>query len=319
MSSLIAERRRQAPIRRGARPVTILLGAAALGLAALMAGHSLIPDVAGIGLLVDSILPWLGLGAIVLAALAVVVGGRHVWLAIAVPVIVWLVMFVPSVLPLESTVTPSDTLTVASQNVEEGSGTGAESALALAESGADVIALQEMDSTTRDAVAASLGDRYPYSYAIGTVGLWSVHPIVNSQPLDLGLGWNRALAADLDTPSGLVSIYVVHAASARPDELTDRDTMLAQLADTLPNDENARAVVVGDFNASPFDRAFRPVEDLVSEPLQSDGGFGFTWPAEFPVTRPDHVLVKGMPVTANTTLRAGASDHLALLTTMGLE
>ena len=92
-----------------------------------------------------------------------------------------------------------------------------------------MVALQEIDGASRDAVDAELNPHYEFSYRIGTVGLWSSYPILNASPQGLGLGWNRALSADLDTPGGLVRIYVVHAASARPLEHTDRDTMLANL------------------------------------------------------------------------------------------
>lgn len=312
---------------RQSRPTRTLLNVAvvlgSLVLAALLAGHALIPDVAGVGLLIDSALPWFGLGIPVLFVASLFATKGKPWVATLVPALVWAVMFVPMITPLSwgapASAGADASLTVGSQNVEANSGTAAESAATLAATGAQVLAFQEMDEQSRSDISTELADSYPYSYAIGTVGVWSVYPVENAQAWDLGLGWQRALAADIVTPQGPVSIYVIHAASARPGDHADRDTMLANLADVLPNDENDRVILVGDFNTATTDRHFGAITAQLSEPNQSAGMFGFTWPANFPVTRLDHVMQRGMTVTANTTLSAGDSDHLAILTSMNLD
>ncbi|MDF2442798.1 MAG: vancomycin resistance protein VanJ [Subtercola sp.] len=298
-------------------------------LSAVLLFHRAIPDVAGIGLLVDSVAPWFGLFIPVLAVFALVSRYRRALVGVMVPVVVWAALFGPGILPLQ-TGAPAPAaaataaggsageLTVASQNIEATSGTGDISARALAATGADVIALEEMTSDDFDTISASLAAQYPYSYGVGTVGLWSTYPVVNAQPLTLGLGWNRALAADLETPQGLVSIYVIHAASARPGDVSARDSMLTALADTLPNDENERVIAVGDFNAASTDRSLSGIDSQLSEPNQSGGMFGNTWPSNLPVTRLDHLFQRGMTATSNTTFSAGASDHRAILTTLRL-
>jgi len=298
----------------------VVVSVIALVLAAVLALHAFIPPLFGVSLLVESALPWLGLAVPVILIAAAVTRRKGAVAAALVPAAVWVAMFVPAIVPLtwSAPAASGDTLTVASQNVEAGSGTAAESATALAATGAQVIALQEMDDTARSAVEGVLSDRYPYSYGIGTVGVWSAYPIENAQALDLGLGWQRGIAADLATPTGLVSIYVVHAASARPDDHATRDEMLANLADYVPRDENSRLLMIGDFNAGSSDRNMAGLFGSLSEANQTDGGFGFTWPASMPVTRPDHVLQRGMEVTSNETMRVGASDHLAVLTTLNL-
>ncbi|MGA1838421.1 endonuclease/exonuclease/phosphatase family protein [Herbiconiux sp. 11R-BC] len=325
MSALLETPRetRQPTPRRTSRPrraFAVLVCAFSLLLALGLALHVFVPEVFGIGLLVDSALPWFGLGIPVLVVAALVTRSRGAVIAALVPAVVWGVMFVPGIVPLSwsAPMASASTLTVASQNVNAGAGTAGDSARTLAATGAQVIALQEMDSTARDEVSAALGAAYPYSYGIGTVGVWSVYPIENAQPLDLGLGWQRAIAADLQTPAGLVSIYVIHAASARPEDHAARDTMLANLASYVPRDENTRLLMLGDFNAGSSDRNFAALTDQLSEANQSSGGFGFTWPASSPLTRLDHVLQRGMQVTSSTTLNAGASDHLAVLTTLNL-
>ncbi|WP_066042701.1 endonuclease/exonuclease/phosphatase family protein [Herbiconiux solani] len=309
--------RRRSRTRPGLGVVVVVLS---LLLAAALALHAFVPEVFGVALLFESALPWFGLLVPVLLVIGLFSRSKGAIGAALVPALVWGVMFVPGIVPLSwSAPAPSsNTLTVASQNIEADSGTAAASATALAATGAQVIALQEMDSDARDEAAGVLDAAYPYSYGIGTVGVWSSYPIENAQALDLGLGWQRGLAADLATPAGLVSIYVVHAASARPDDHAARDEMLANLSDYVPRDENERLFMVGDFNAGSDDRNLAGLTDQLSEANQTDGGFGFTWPAASPATRLDHLLQRGMEVTSNRTMTAGGSDHLAIITTLNL-
>ncbi len=319
--------------RRPGLTLVVVLGS--IGLAVLLGAHTLVPDVAGLGLVLDTAVPWLGWLIPVLALMALAAHTRGARFAVLIPVVVWGFMFVPGIVPLGfgvdassgkasavslsgATTSDQSTLTVASQNVQAGSGTSGDSAATLAATGADVIALQELDRDSLAAARAALDTDYPHYFGVGTVGMWSKYPIKNAQPWDLGLGWQRALAADLDTPAGPVSIYVIHAGSARPGDHAERDAMLTNLAGVLPNDENERVIAVGDFNAATNDRSFEAITRELTEPNQTDGLFGFTWPAEFPAARLDHFLQRGMTVTANTVLPAGASDHLAILTTLSL-
>ncbi|TIH38282.1 endonuclease/exonuclease/phosphatase family protein [Subtercola vilae] len=317
------------PLERasGRRPGHPALAAVVVALAVfltlILVFHRAIPDVGGVGLIIDTIIPWLGLLIVPLAVLGLVARRRWSRAAVLVPVFAWALLFGSATVPLSwsapaANTAAGTTLTVASQNIEASSSTGDESALTLAATGADVIALEEMTAPDFTTVSSTLAEKYPYSFGVGTVGLWSKYPVVHAQPLPLGLGWNRALAADLETPQGLVSIYVIHAASARPGEVSDRDSMLSALAETLPRDENQRVIAVGDFNAALTDRAMSGIEGQLSEANQSGGLFGNTWPSNMPVTRLDHLLQRGMQVTSNTTLSAGASDHRAILTALNL-
>ena len=307
-----------APTRRLRVAFARITTALAVSLALLLALHLLVPGAAG--LIVDSGLPLLGLALPVLLVCAAITRSRAAIGSSVVAAVVWGVMFIPALVPLSTTAQASseEQLVVASQNVQAGSGTAADSAETLAGTGADVIALQEMDSESRDAASAVLDALYPYSYGVGTVGVWSIYPIENAQMIDLGLGWKRGLAADLETPAGLVSLYVVHAASARPDSYEDRNTMLSNLAEYFARDENDRVIAVGDFNAGSSDRALAPITSELTEANQSPGGLGFTWPAGTPIIRIDHLFQRGMSVVSNITLNAGRSDHLAVLATLTL-
>jgi vancomycin resistance protein VanJ len=46
--------------------------------------------------------------------------------------------------------------------------------------------------------------------------------------------------------------------------------------------------------------------------LDEGGGFGFTWPAQAPVVRIDHVFVRGLDTTSTEVLPANGSDHRGL-------
>ncbi|MBC9927590.1 MULTISPECIES: endonuclease/exonuclease/phosphatase family protein [unclassified Leucobacter] len=309
--------RRPRTPRVGLARVTFVAGVA-LGI--LLALHLVVPDVGGLALALDSGLPWLGILLPPLIFAALLSRARAAIAAAVATAAVWCAIVVPLILPLSWTAPPvADAhLTIASQNVRAGSGTAAETAQVLAAQSADVVALQEMDAESRGAAAAVLDARYPYSYGAGTIGVWSVYPFENATMLDLGLGWSRGLSVDLVTPSGPVSLYVVHAASARLGDHGDRDTMLVNLADTLERDVNDRVIAVGDFNASSTDRSLRALTSVLAEPRQSGGGFGFTWPSTAPIMRIDHLFQRGMDVVANTTLRAGQSDHRAIVATLNL-
>jgi vancomycin resistance protein VanJ len=72
-------------------------------------------------------------------------------------------------------------------------------------------------------------------------------------------------------------------------------------------------VVLGDLNTAPTDRVFTPLTRLLRDAQADAGrGFGFTWPASVPVTRPDHVLYRGLTPTDAGVLRTPASDHRAV-------
>ncbi|MET0853671.1 MAG: endonuclease/exonuclease/phosphatase family protein [Microterricola sp.] len=299
----------------GARIAARLIAVAAVLLAVAFLAHPLIPG--AVGTAIATALPWLVLLVPVLVIAALLTRRRRAWLVAGLPLLAWLVVIGPLLLPLSAPASADiqpGTLTVASQNVQAGSGTAAASAVTLADAGADVIALEELDGAAREAAAEALSDSHPYSYAVGTVGLWSRYPIVNEQPLDLDLGWNRALAADLETPSGLVSVYVVHAASLRPGAQSDRDGMLTELAAIVERDENERVLVMGDFNATSTDPALRALQQSVSEPNQTTASLGFTWPSAMPMARIDHIFQHGLEAVDSSVVEAGESDHLAVVT-----
>lgn len=308
-----ANRPRLSPTRILAR---VLIIASSLALTALMVFHQQVPDVLGLGLVVDNLAPWLGLGVVLLFLLSLAAGGRGTFLMLLVPALAWSLSFGGQVLPATQRV-PVQPLTVATQNVHGQHEVDA--ALTLARSGAAVIALQEMGPGRDVEVARALDASHPHYYSVGTVGVWSSYPLSDAQPLDLGLEWSRALRLDVRTDSGSVRFYTVHAASARPTGHADRDMMLANLAEYLARDPSGSIVVAGDFNATATDRHFGPLAGQLDRVAYSGWGLALTWPrAPFPVLGIDHVLTRGVQHASLQRVEAGESDHLALLAELDL-
>ncbi|KAB2807226.1 hypothetical protein F9L07_27465 [Pimelobacter simplex] len=274
-----------------------------------------VPGVAGtIG---AATLPWAGLLLLPLLVLALL---RRSWASLAAPVALglWLVALAPALPAVLSSGTDDaegTAVTFASQNVEADSGTSAASARTLAGLDSDVIALTEMDASARAKAAEALAPTHPYAYTAGTVGLWSVYPLSNTQGLTLGLSWKRALRADVAAPGGTVRVYVVHAASVRPGQQAGRDSMLDHLASEIDADDSPRLVAMGDFNAATTDPALKGIRRHLSEPRSTGLSFGFTWPARFPLVRIDHIFERGLTVLGTRVAKAGSSDHRAVLAT----
>lgn len=271
-----------------------------------------------VGTAAAAILPWLGLVLLVLVALAVFVA-RRVLVVLLVPALLWVLAIAPSAPGFASSAAEgSSSITVVSQNVRAHSGGAADSAAELAASGADIVALTELDGDSLTAASETLAADYPHSYAVGTVALWSRFPLTDAQPLTLGLDWKRALRVVVDTPDAEVAVYVMHAASVRPGQQYDRDLMLSGIADAVATDAAESVVVVGDFNAASADPALGPIRAQLDWVRPTDGTLGLTWPAALPLARIDQVFVRGADVLGSTTTRVGESDHLATVTTLAV-
>lgn len=287
-----------------------------IALAVLMVFHQQIPDVLGLGLVVDNLAPWAGLGIPALLLIALVVRGRASFIGLLVPVVVWSVLFGPQFIPSAQRA-PQAALQIATQNVHESA--GVQAARELADAGAQVITLQEIGEGQEDQISEELASTHPYRYMVSTVGVWSSYPLKNAQPLDLGLGWNRALRVDVNTDHGVVRLYTVHAASARPTGHEERDAMLASLAQYVQDDTSQKIVAAGDFNATSTDRHFAPMAAALQEAKYSDWGLAMTWPrSPFPALGIDHVMMRGVSSAGMQRAAIGDSDHYALQATIDL-
>lgn len=306
------ETARQRPHRRGII-VTLLTVVVIIALA----GHRWVPAAAGIGLVWESLLPWT-IVAFALAGLAASLRrSARAGLWVVIGLVVWSVMFVPLLVSHKPAAGTAPTLTVASQNLNAVNADAGAAARALVATKADVVAMQELGAVSAEPATAVLDAAYPHSTTASTVGVWSRYRLTDVTRLDLGMSWDRTLHAELQVPGGEVSLYVVHLPSVRPSVEAARNRALSVLAAAVRADRSPRMVVVGDFNTATFDRNMRPLLAQVQDSRRvAGGGFGFTWPAKAPVTRPDHVLSKGFEVVSDAVLAAHGSDHRAILATL---
>jgi len=276
----------------------------------VIAGHRLIPDIHGSGSLIDTAAPWLVLIVPVLGVGAILTRSRVAGLALIVPLLVWLAVFGSAWLPRGGGLTQ---LRVANQNVDADNPRPAQTVRALERTGADVIGLEEVTPASAPAIAATLDGRYPYHVEESTVQLWSRYRISDFTGVDLGLSWTRALRAQISTPYGTVTVYVVHLASARAGQTATRDSTMAALVNRVRNDTSKRLVVIGDLNTASSDRVLGPLTNLLRDTQASAGtGLGFTWPSGFPLARPDHILFRGLTATASTVVETSGTDHRAI-------
>ncbi|MET8150877.1 endonuclease/exonuclease/phosphatase family protein [Actinoplanes sp. NPDC049668] len=308
--------------RRG--PVLVALS---LLVGLLIPLHARITDRGGLGSLVETFLPWFGLFVPALLVAAVVRRSPAAAVALLLPAVVWLSQFGGL---LGDRSRPGGDLVLVSHNVGAENTDPAGTARALAAAGADVLALEELTPQARATYERELAQAYPFHAVLGTVGLWSRLPLSDTRPVDTEmnagplaatipaeakLAENRALRATVATNHGPLAVYVAHLGSVRVNPrggyFTDsRDRNARALAEAVAAESGERVVLLGDLNGTMDDRVFagltarlRPAHDLAGS------GFGFTWPASFPVVRIDHILVRGVRPQATRVLPATGSDH----------
>jgi vancomycin resistance protein VanJ len=321
---------RTATWKRGPVPAALAL---LLGLLLLL--HQAIPNRVGhLGSLVETVLPWFGLLIPVLLAAALWRRAPGAGLALLVPLIVWLHLFGGQ---LGDKSNPGGDLTVASHNVDAANRDPAATARDLAGSGADVLALQELTGPALGPYEAGLATAYPYHAVIGTVGLWSTlalsdtrvvdiktdaGPLGEAKPAALTRVYARAMRTTVATPAGPLAVYVAHLGSARVNprvgfSTASRDRGAQALAAAIAADPTPRLVLLGDLNATLDDRALAGLTDQL-RPAQTVAGhgFGFTWPAVFPVARIDQILVRGLVPEKSWVLAATGSDHRPVAATL---
>ncbi|GAA0949792.1 endonuclease/exonuclease/phosphatase family protein [Actinocorallia libanotica] len=306
-----------------------VLAALALLLGLLMLLHARIPNRMGnLGSLVETFLPWFGLFIPALLAGAFWRRSASAAVALLLPVAVWLNLFGGL---LGDRSHPGGDLTVAGHNVGADNPDPTGTARALAASGADVLALQELTPQARSAYEKELSKTYPHHTVQGTVGLWSRFPLSDTRPVDtemdygplaatkpaaVKLAYNRALRTTVATDRGPLAVYVAHLGSARVNPRSGfwtvhRDRGAQALGRAVAAEQNERVVLLGDLNGTLDDRAFATLTSRLHSAQETAGnGFGFSWPAKFPMVRIDQILVRGVKPENARLLPPTGSDHL---------
>ncbi|MBB3050331.1 endonuclease/exonuclease/phosphatase family metal-dependent hydrolase [Prauserella isguenensis] len=250
---------------------------------------------------------------------------------------------------------PPVEITVASYNIHAGIGADGEfdidrTANAIAETGADVVALQEVDR--------HWGDRSEYRSVIGELAhelgmharfapiysfdppqagdprreygtaVLSRFPIADFTNHELTRLSTQGPEAGPQPMPGFAEVVVrargtlVHVYSTHLDYRGDpstRETQVAETLDILAADSGAPRVLLGDFNAEPAAPELDPLWTELTDAYGEAGtGEGPTYPAEVPAKRIDYAAVSEEvdvldAYVPDTDLAATASDHRAVV------
>ncbi|MFF8034101.1 MULTISPECIES: endonuclease/exonuclease/phosphatase family protein [unclassified Streptomyces] len=294
----------------------LVLAAFAALLALVMLAHAHIPNAIGnLGSLTETFLPWLVVLIPVLLLLGLLRKSATALIATVLPAAVWLNLF--GGLLTDKTASGGD-LTVATHNVNAENPDPARTARDVAASGADVLALEELKASEVPTYETALAGTYEYHAVVGTVGLWSKYPLTEVEAVDIRLGWQRAMRATVTAPAGRVAVYVAHLPSVRVKleagfTARQRDKSADALGEAIAAEPLRNVVLLGDLNGTMNDRALKAVTAQMRSTQGAVGsGFGFSWPASFPMARIDQILVKGAEPESSWTLPATASDHLPI-------
>ncbi|MFD3758381.1 endonuclease/exonuclease/phosphatase family protein [Streptomyces sp. NPDC058622] len=309
-------RRRLVALRgdRGIWRRGLVLAAVAALISLVMVFHADLPnDVGNLGSLTETFLPWLGLAVPVLLACAVYRKSATALIAILLTAVVWANIFGGLVTDKSGA---GGNLTVATHNVDADNADPHGTAVSVAAAGADVLALTELKSGAVPVYEKALAATYKYHSVEGTVGVWSRYPLSSSRPVDIKMGWVRAMRATVSTPVGDVGVYVAHLPSVRVKlnagfTANQRDDSADALGAALASEPLKKVILLGDLNGTMNDRALSEVTSQMRSTQGAAGdGFGFSWPAQFPMARIDQIMVRGMKPEASWTLPRTGSDHL---------
>ncbi|TDB88652.1 endonuclease/exonuclease/phosphatase family protein [Actinomadura sp. 7K534] len=295
-----------------------MLAALAVATAGLLAFHRAVPNFIGrLGSLLETFLPWLGLVVVALLGLALIRRSPTVLVASLLPVMAWAFLFGGLLLPAAKP-GPGD-LVVVQHNVSDENTDPAGTARALAAATPDLVALEELTHSALPDYERILGPDLPYHAVIGTVGLWSKHPLSGTRSLDIKPReikgpWSRGLRTVARTPHGEIAVYVAHLPSVRirPGGLASawRDASAGLLGAAVSAEKVEAVILLGDLNGTTDDRGLAP---LTSQLNVAERGMAFSFPAAFPLARIDQVMARSATVPRLRTLPATGSDHLPVV------
>jgi vancomycin resistance protein VanJ len=293
----------------------------------VLLGHRFIPDVMGVGSLIDTFLPWTFVPLLLMVPAALVSRSRWAIGVAALACGVWAADFGPQLFASGAS-GPAD-LRVLSQNVSSQHPDLASIArLALARD-ADIVVLQGMSSSDLQDADSAAPAKYPYRLAMYEFSVWSKYRIGASRPMDLGtqpedagavapgsaqlsnsglFGGLLKFTVSLDS-SRTATVFAVHLPQPNLSHHgfgVARGAALDALAGTIKREPDKNLIVVGDLDLAQTDRGMGDLigdgTGLVSAQAEAGTGFGFTWPAGFPMVRLDDVLSRGLTPVRSTVL-----------------
>lgn len=210
----------------------------------------------------------------------------------------------------------------------------------IANSGAEIIALQELDvGRTRSgsidqaqAIAAHLRMKAYFSPTMHIAEEKSGNAILTALPLHIvkaaelpSLAETRgAMWVSVDVGGLALQIVNTHLGLRPRERMRQVETLLGPAWLDSPEAQEAPMILMGDLNAVPGSAAYRAIaRKMVDVQKGTPGRILRTFPARLPLLRLDHVFVRGglVPVSAvipSDMLTRRASDHLPLLATLDI-
>ncbi|WP_320777235.1 endonuclease/exonuclease/phosphatase family protein [Streptomyces sp. CRN 30] len=283
--------------------------------ATLLVFHRVVPNSVGrLGSLLESFLPWLGGAVVVLLGLALLRRSALALMALLLPVAAWTCLFGGLLLPAAGP--GAHELVVVQHNVSDENTDPRGTARALADTGPDLIALEELEPPALAVYEETLAPEYPHHAVRGTVGLWSRYPLTGTRLLDIRPraitdDWSRGLRTVVHTPYGEIAAYVAHLPSVRVGAgglaSSWRDESAVLLGRAVATEPLGTVILLGDLNGTVEDRGLAP---LTSRMTVAERGFALSFPAALPLARIDQVMARAATVAHLRTLPATGSDHL---------
>jgi vancomycin resistance protein VanJ len=247
--------------------------------------------------LLDNFAQWLLLPALPLLVLLILTRHRiRAALALVGAVgFVWLFggLFLPNPSPVAVCGNPEPhcvELHVMTHNIATGSAAPDWLLPSLESSGADIIALQEVDAVQAAALETALLDDYPYRVLYGDglpgIGLLSRYPIVEHELFDLRTGVFPYLRAVLDVDGRPLTVIVAHPIPPGFSRSLTQGYRVRGKVDFPPLAEMATAsgsstLLMGDFNATDQSESYAILADagLIDAHRAVGWGFSPTFPA----------------------------------------
>ena len=311
------------------RPLTLLLWAC-LAVAAMLIGLRWVDSSIGIVVVLQSVVPIVGLGVACLLGVAAVARRWRVAIAAGVLLCVCATLALPTVLSRTVPPGPND-LVVMSANLEFGRADAQDVVVAVREQRVDALVLVEITPAAVERLnLAGLDALLPESVgrsrkdAGGTI----IRSRIPLTLLDPGLGHESPNAFNspvvlIHRPGGDVVLRAVH---PMPPSLSSAVawrsglTAMQSWREGLPAGQPV--VMAGDFNSSRSHPGFRRVSETMTDAHRVAGlGWVRTWPMGSgvpPFIQLDHVLARGMQAVDAGTVTIADTDHRAVWARLSL-
>jgi vancomycin resistance protein VanJ len=291
-----------------------------LGLLLIAVAHVVAFDRDRIFMLADSYTLWIYLPAYLIVVSAVLFRARALALVAGLLVVAHLVWVVPPMLrsvTVPAAAARAPQVRVVSANLNFDNGNHAPLLTELTAANADVIFLQEVTPAWWEAIERSgLLATHPRHVEVprddpGGLAILSREPLDNVVVHDAD-GW-PIITADVIVAGTLVHVADVHLVA--PLDTFARNQRQQRAISAIVRQLPQPRAIVGDFNASPYNRWYQDLRGLgLREAHEADGrSFATTWPNglhHFPPLRLDHVFVDPPIVPLRTAEGTGTgSDH----------